>query len=805
MSKLHHHGWPKRLWNYLHNGDVKALKFQIKTSFACVFLCTAFFTGAQASEGLWLPEQQPDWPTQPHASAVLKVGGCTGTFVSPDGLVLTNHHCILDLLQYRSTLENNYLTMGFLAINRNLELLAPPDFIVAQTLQRIDVTSQVLQGVNERITGSARFNLIANNRNDILRRCEDGINISCRVVEHYDGLGYLLVRDQNFPQIKLVWAPPANVGHFGGLEDNWQWPRHSADLALLRVYNADGSAYEPSHWLPLSPAAPADGEPVYVAGFPGTTQRYRLLQEADMAFAEFYPNLVLYSERWMAIIETAMQNNPGIALRYIPNLVRQGNRLQNIIGMLGAVEKYDARSLLLEQEQELRDWVAATPDNERFTTAIAQTESALEFRQTTLQRQLWWNFFQELQLPLVAQRLYRLAEESGRAEERRTRGFQAQQVPAIRSQLISQVRQFAPEVEIKLLVELLVLYQELPETQRIPFIETFFELNNSSSPETITARVEEIYANSKLGDPAVVETLMSTSLSDFRRYNDPWIQFAVNSAEQRLQWDLQERELRGLEQQGRSVLMDAFRRQARSQGKRLPDNANRTFRLSAGYVAAEQEPSALQNEPSAAEQEPSALQNEPSAAEQEPSALENEPSAAEQELSALEKEPSALENEPSEHHKAPPARTTLQSLLAIAGTEERYELPFNMHAAVAVHGAGCLAESAEQLTLNFLSTADGTGGSSGSPTVNNRGELIGLVFDSTTDAILSDWHFDDSRHRMIHADVRYILWLLRYVYQAHELMAELGFKEDENGCSLNDQPIIPRPARAGDFHQDPAE
>lgn len=784
MIKFQHHGWLKGLWSSLHNFDFKARNHPLKTLFASVFICLGFSSGVQASEGLWLPEQQPDWPTQPHASAVLKVGGCTGTFVSPDGLVLTNHHCILDLLQYRSTLENNYLTLGFLAINRDLELLAPPDFTVAQTLQRIDVTSQVLQGVSERTTGSARFNLIASNRNEILRRCEDGINISCRVVEHYDGQGYLLVRDQNFAQIKLVWAPPANVGHFGGLEDNWQWPRHSADLALLRMYNADGTAYKPSHWLPLSPAAPADGEPVYVAGFPGTTQRYRLQQEADMAFGEFYPNLIRYSEQWMTIIEMAMENNPDIALRYIPTLVRQGNRLQNLVGMLAAVEKYDASSLLATQEQELRDWIATTPDKDRFNTAIAQTERALEFRQATLQRQLWWNFFQELQLPLIAQRLYRLAEESGRADDRRTRGFQTQQVPAIRSQLISQVRQFAPEVEIKLLVELLVLYQELPDTQRIPFIETFFAFDKSTSREAIAMRVEEIYGNTKLGDSAVVEALMTTSLSDFRRNSDPWIQFAVNSAEQRLQWDLQERELRGLEQQGRSVLMDAFRRQARSEGKRLPDNANRTFRLSAGYVAAEQEPLAGQQEPSAGQQEPSAMKQEPSAGQQEPSATPKEPSA---------------------QRKPPVARTTLKSLLAIAGTEERYELPFNMHAAVAVHGAGCLAESADQLTLNFLTTADGTGGSSGSPTVNSRGELIGLVFDSTTDAILSDWHFDDSRHRMIHADVRYILWLLRYVYQAHELMAELGFSEDADGCSLNGQPIIPRPARADDFHQDQAE
>ncbi|WP_241973816.1 S46 family peptidase [Aliidiomarina iranensis] len=765
-----------------------------------VFLLSKFiFFPVHGAEGLWLPEQQPEWPTQPHSSAVLKVGGCTGTFVSPDGLVLTNHHCILDLLQYRSTLDNNYLTQGFLAINRDLELLAPPDFVVAQTLERTDVTNLVMQGVSNRTTGSARFNLIASNRNALLRNCEVAEGISCRVVEHYDGQGYLLVRDQIFPRVKLVWAPPVNVGHFGGIEDNWQWPRHSADLALLRIYNADGSAYEPSHWLPLSPAAPADGEPVYVAGFPGITQRYRLQQEASMAFNDFYPQVIRYSERWLSLIEKAMANNPEIALRYIPMLVRQGNRLQNLVGMLEAEEEYHALDLIAQEEKAVREWIASSNDSERYTAAIQQTEQALAQRQGFLQRQLWWNFFQELQLPFIAQRLYRLAQESERSDANRTRGFQAQQVPAIRSELVSKVRQYAPEVETELLIELLLLYQKLPSEQAIPFVEEFFALAENTTEEAIRTKVAAIYAETRLGQIEIVDALVALPIADLRQSEDPWIQFAVASADARLQWDLQERELRGIEQQGRSVLMEAFRRQALSVGERLPDNANRTLRLSAGIVAPQQNSETQLAQPTQGLE--NAIQKN---AEQASAAQENALRKNSQQISAPQEIEALLTKAPSENAMGT-SRTTLETLLAIAGSEPRYELPFNMHAAVAVHGAGCLAENANQLTLNFLSTADGTGGSSGSPTVNKRGELIGLVFDSTTDAILSDWHFDETRHRLIHADVRYLLWLLRYVYQAHELMAELGFEENGATCTLNGQPVIPRPARVDDFHQDPAE
>lgn len=706
----------------------------------CVCLWVVASSSAQSREGLWLPEQKPDWPIQPHASAVLKVGGCSGTFISEQGLVLTNHHCIVDLLQYRSTLENNFLETGYLALTQELELLAPADFVVAQTLSRTEVTQDVLQGVTDRVTGRARFDLIANNRNEILRRCENAPQIRCRVVEQYDGIGYLLVRDYIFPRVTLVWAPPEDVGYFGGVEDNWQWPRHSADLALLRVYNQDGEPVRPTHWLPLSSAAPDVGEPVFTAGFPGLTQRYRLEKEARLALEQFYPAAIEYLQAFEDIVLELSEQYPERILRYSPALMRWGNRRQNFLGMLDAAERHQFFSESAAQEAQLRSWIEqleSSDQRDRYRSGLDQVERTLALRRQTLAQQTWWSFFQELQLPVIAQRLYRLAQESNRPEERRTRGFQAQQVPALRAQLVGQIRQFDADVEKALLVDLLMRHQTLPDDQQIPFVRRFFQLDEADDEAKIRDRVEALYAQSSLNQVEVVEQWMRTPLSEMRRSHDPWLQFAMNSAEERLEWDTRERELRGQEQQARSIVMDAFRRQARSEGRRLPDNANRTYRLSTGVVAG------------------------------------------------------YSDNE---------AQTTLASLLQISGSEPRYTLPFSMFAAASVHGAGCLAISPEALTVNFLSTADGTGGSSGSPTVNSRGELIGLVFDSTTDGILSDWMFKEERHRLIHADVRFLLWLLRYVYQAQELLDELQFSETDMTCSLGDRPIIPTPIRAVDSH-----
>lgn len=730
-------------------GMLRQTMIRCVLSFLLCFLL--LFSAAQsvAQEGMWLPEQQPDWPMQPATSTVLKVGSCSGTFVSPKGLVLTNHHCVIDLLQSRSTLENNYLETGYLALNHDLELRAPADFIVAKTLSRTEVTREVLQGVTDRVTGRARFNMIANNRNEILRRCENAPNIQCRVVEQYDGIGYLLIRDEIFPQVRLVWAPPEDVGHFGGVEDNWQWPRHSADLALLRLYDQNGKPYQPAHWLPLSPAAPSDGELVFTAGFPGLTQRYRVEKEARLALETFYPLAIDYLQELEDTVHGFSQDDAARKLRYAPALMRWGNRRQNYIGMLAAADEHQFFALSAQQEADVRQWMQAQENADHYKQGLDLVHQALATRQRTILQQTWWGFFQELQLPLVAQRIYRLAQESARPDDRRTRGYQTQQVPALQSQLRGQLRQFDSEVEQALLVQLLMRHQALPADQKIRFIEHFFQLTPDSSEAQIQQRVAAIYAESKLQNLAALDDMLRLPLTELRRSNDPWIQFAIESADERLEWDTRERELRGIEQQGRSILMDGFRRWARSQGKRLADNANRTYRLSSGVVAG--------NPKTDPETDPVST------------------------------------------------RTTLSSLLSITGTEPRYTLPFAMHAAASVHGAGCLAVSSQDLTLNFLSNADGTGGSSGSPTLNSRGELIGLVFDSTTDGILSDWMFDSARHRLIHADVRYLLWLLRYVYQAQEVLDELQFKETDATCFIGETPIIPTPIRAVGPHLDPAE
>lgn len=703
---------------------------------ASLFCCLGF---ALAEEGMWLPEQQPPW-VQPPQSAVVKVGGCSGTFVSPHGLVLTNHHCILEVLQYRSTVTQNYLQDGVLALRPELELVAPRDFTVSMTLSRQDVSELVLQGVSSRMTGQARFNQIAANRNEVLRRCEQQANRQCRVADLYGGQGYLLVTDRVFPQVRLVWAPPIHVGHFGGVEDNWQWPRHSADFALVRVYDEEGKPYRPEHWLPLSPAAPTLGESVFVAGFPGLTQRHRPAAEAELALSHFYPQVQEYLHDFLTITQQQTDTDAELHLRYAPSKVRWGNRLQNYAGMQTTAERVDLLALLAQQQESLRLWLAAQEREAQYQQSIELITRATKTRVEQLERQIWWSFFQELRLPMLAQQLYRLAQENGRSDDRRTRGYQVQQIPALRAQFLSMQRQFDAQVEIDLLTYLLERHQQLPEDQQIPFIRDFFQLQNKSSTTEIRAYVAALYAQTELARSDTLPTFMNMNVNDLRRHPDPWLQFAVSTAQARLDWDLTERELRGFEQQGNALWYAAWRQFKRAQDSRLADNANRTYRLSRGFVSGS--------------------------------------------------------NGEASH-------TTLSSLLALAGTETRYELPFAMHAAVAVHGAGCFAASTEDLTVNFLSTADGTGGSSGSPTTNAKGELIGLVFDSTTPAIISDWHFSADRHRLIHSDVRYLLWLLRYVYQANELLAELGFVETDTGCYLHEEPIIPSQAPADAAHLDP--
>ncbi|RZO65411.1 MAG: S46 family peptidase, partial [Parvularculaceae bacterium] len=249
---------------------------------------------AVAVEGMFTPDQLPEiakdlkakgLKLDPRAladltdfpmGAVISLGGCTASFVSPEGLVVTNHHCARGSIQFNSTEENNYLEDGFLAGKKSDELPAAPGSRVYVTVDVSDVTETIMGGLDDTLSGRERFDAIDARQKSLIATCEAAEGFRCQAVSFFGGLQYKLIKRLEIKDVRLVYGPSDHIGKFGGDVDNWQWPRHTGDFAFYRAYVApDGTPadyseenipFEPEHYLKVSASGLEDGDFVMAAG-----------------------------------------------------------------------------------------------------------------------------------------------------------------------------------------------------------------------------------------------------------------------------------------------------------------------------------------------------------------------------------------------------------------------------------------------------------------------------------------------------------------------------------------------------------
>jgi hypothetical protein len=294
--------------------------------------------------GMWLPEQMaqheeqlkalgleldPKVLTDPTASplgAVVSLGGCSASFVSPDGLIATNHHCSTRALQYNTTPENDLLTNGYLARSRAEERWAGPTARVYVTRASRDVTGEVRSGIEAIASDLDRYKTIAERKKQLVAACESGRpDVRCSVAEYFGGGQYSLIEQLEIKDLRIVYVPQEGIGNFGGDIDNWRWPRHSGDFAFFRAYVGkdnrpanhaeDNVPYRPPHHLKLASAPLAQGDLVMVAGYPGVTNRLRTATEVESAVSWHYPERVKFLEESIALLEELSKQDPALRIQ----------------------------------------------------------------------------------------------------------------------------------------------------------------------------------------------------------------------------------------------------------------------------------------------------------------------------------------------------------------------------------------------------------------------------------------------------------------------------------------------------------
>lgn len=670
------------------------------------------------------PEQLADLTGFP-MGAVVSLGGCSASFVSPQGLVVTNHHCARGSVQYNSTAENNYLENGFLAEDLSDELPAAPGSRIYVTTAVTDVTDRMREGT-ESLSPNDRYDLVEQRMKDITAECEQEAGYRCQVASFYGGAQYKLIRSLEVRDVRLVYAPADAIGKYGGDIDNWQWPRHTGDFAFYRAYVApDGSAadfdeanvpYVPEHHLRVSAAGLDDGDFVMAAGYPGSTSRYTLLAEVENTFDWSYPTFQTLLTDWIATIERAAPEGSDARVMYESRLAGLNNFEKNLRGQIDGARRVGLVDRRRVREEALAAWIAADASRADYGEAITALTALSQESAQAARTNFWYGNATRPALLSVAQRLYRLSQEREKPDAQRQPGYQDRDMTFFRQGLQALDRRYNPAVDKAEWILFLTGYLAQPADERVAVLDEALGLTPSTTAADLPALLDAYYATTELGDAETRLTLMEASPSAFEDSEDPFIELAVALYEYERGLETAGEERAGRALALRPAYMEAITAWQREQGQLTYPDANSTLRVTFGNV------------------------------------LGGSPRDGMAYLPFTTIEGIADKDTGEDPFNSPPRQLELIE----AGDYGDYAL-----------------DSIGSVPVNFLSDLDSTGGNSGSATLNANGELVGLLFDGTFESVNSDWDFDPRTTRTIHVDTRYMLWVMEKVDGAQALIEEM--------------------------------
>jgi hypothetical protein len=707
--------------------------------------------GVRAEQGMWMPQQIPKLAAQLKAlgftgdpkifedltgqpmGAVVSLGGCTASFVSADGLIVTNHHCVTGGLQYNSTPERNLLYDGYLAKTRDAELSNGPGQHVYVTTSVTDVTDAITGKIDPKATDRQRNDTIDRRIKERIAACEKE-GMRCNVASFFEGLKYFEVAQLDIKDVRLVYAPAEGIGVFGGETDNWRWPRHTGDWSYLRAYvSKDGKAvpyskdnvpYKPKHWLQVSTEGARPGELVFVVGYPGRTQRHQTYAEVKETTEWSYPRSIRLAQEQLAVIDTLIAGNKNLALKVASRIQSLNNNMTNQKGMLEGLTKGGALALKQGMEKDLETWIAADPARQKKYGDVLPALRALqaEGERTRERNAVMGNLASASSYLSSAQTLYRLSIQRPKSDLDRETGYQERDWSRIRENQDRLQRTIDATVDRAFLRWAMGLAAALSADRRIDALDRAVGLSagmtRSETEKAADAYLDRLYSGTRLGDRDFRLGLMERSAADLVATQDSFIILAA--ALEPLAESNREagKDRAGAYARLRPRYMDAMLTKA---GGLVAPDANSTLRVTYGQVKGVDAKDGLTYK----------------------------------------------------------SHTGLKGIIEKQTGEGEFNAPRKQIDAIKELVAGkkktpYYNASLRDVAVNFLSTVDTTGGNSGSPTLNGKGEVVGLLFDGTYESVASNFLFDKVKTRSIHVDSRYMLWNMAEVDGAANLLKEMG-------------------------------
>ncbi|WP_442905897.1 S46 family peptidase [Janthinobacterium sp. 1_2014MBL_MicDiv] len=694
------------------------------------------FAGAHADEGQWQPHQLPqlkselkrvgiEIPAEKLAdlskhpmSAIVSLGGCSAAFVSDAGLVVTNHHCAYGAIQRNSTPEHNYITNGFLAKTRAAELPGGPNSLVYVTDKVENVSERVLKGLTADMTGRARHEAVEKRIKDLIAECETDKMYRCSVPAFHRGLEYYRIRQMMIRDVRLVYAPSDKIGNFGGDIDNYEWPRHTGDYSFLRAYvGKDGRPADPS-----PDNVPYKSKDFLVVSAEG-------LKAGDGILLAGYPGR---TSRYKLPSEIRFARDTAFPLKV--------SELQADLAVMADATNGDAAAAVryasvvksinnvLKKTQGLLDGFAR-----KDIAAIKDGQDA-EFR-------AWYAKQPNVSSTLLAELDAAIASDMALSEEEFAWSVATNSdlLKSARSLYrLSQERQ-KPDAEresgfqqrdlafIKArLARLEQSYVNKVDQARFEAgLKRYAQLAAKSHPQGLDAllpapaAVAALYQQTQLADTAKRLAWLDKDQAAIAQSDDAFMQLAIKLQPVEMALEERRKEIDGNLERVIPQYMQAVIAWKKSQGKPVYPDANSTLRVTYGTVSAFSPRDGITKGPF----------------------------------------------------------TTVEGIVEKVTGKAPFEAPQALLDAVKAKRYGQFRDPVlGTVPVNFLTSADTTGGNSGSAVMNKRGELIGLNFDSTYESITKDWYFDTAITRAIHLDIRYLLWVMKEVDHADNLLQEMTVK-----------------------------
>ena len=663
--------------------------------------------------------------------AVVIVDGGTGEFVSPEGLLLTNHHVAFDALVAASDPTKDYASNGYKANTRADELPAR-DYTVTITQDLKDVTSEILKGIDDKTSPAERAGTVQQRiQQTEAAGSKDPEGISVRVLPMNEGLAYyqftyLVLRD-----VRIVYAPPKNIGFFGGDPDNFEWPRHDGDFTFMRAYvGPDGKPadysrnnvpFKPKKYLPISMGGVRDGDFMMVLGYPGSTRRYR--ESYSVAYNQdvSLPFLIDFLSNRIDVVKEAGKDDPALRLKLQSEIFDLSNTLKNFEGSVTAMKQAGIVDKKRAEEAAFTRWIGENPARQaKYGEALSALQKAYDELLKTAQRdaivQQMAGASNLLQIAVVSQMV---AADKDKPEAERNPAL-AETVRRIRAGIPSLFAQRNSGIERGTLSFLLEKADELPAAQKIDFLEKRF----GSLKGTERRRAEEEYARAiaeskRFTTPESFSALFDMSSAQLSDLHEPLLEFSAEISKLSQQARPRTQRFNATVTRWRPLILQGM---SEMKGTKPYPDANRTLRFTYGAVKGYVPHDAAMYSPF----------------------------------------------------------THLSGVIEKDTGREPFDVPEKLKQLFRARDFGPYAEASD-VPVNFLSDTDIIGGNSGSPIMNGRGEQVGIIFDGNYEGLGNDFFYNETKGRAIAVDIRYVLFVADKFGDAGYILKELDLRGTARG------------------------